>query len=71
MPRTEEKKLRERGYTIFLDTPPDLETWQRMAIRSVRPKRPDEWLAIKVSWVNNYQKGPEDAPYVPSIRVPG
>ena len=40
----------------------------RLTERGKPLKQRGEWLAFKVSWVNDYIKGPEDSPYVPAVR---
>jgi hypothetical protein len=62
-------KLEKRGYQIFTVNEVDAETSRRLIERRQRPKRTDEWLAIKTSWVDAMVVGPEDAPYVPAVRV--
>lgn len=64
-------KLEARGYQVFTVSAMPAEHLERLGRREIAPKRPDEWLAIKVRWVEDYQKGPKDAPYVPAIRLPG
>jgi len=63
-----EADLRKRKYTIFISTPPDFNTYRLLAERNIFNKRPDEWMAVKISWVKAYIKGPENTPYVPSVR---
>jgi hypothetical protein len=64
-----EQDLLERKYKLFTHNPVDADTARLMLERHERPKSHDEWLAIKVSWVKSHQRGPEDAPYVPALRV--
>lgn len=66
-----EKKLRQRGYRLYLENMPTNEdsTWRMLAERHEAPKTKEEWLAVKVSWVKDHIKGPVDRPYVPAIRT--
>jgi hypothetical protein len=70
IPPKVEEKLRKRGYQIFLLDIED-DYLRKLFQRHIAPKRPDEWIAVKSTWVKPHQKGPEDAAYVPAIRVPG
>lgn len=62
-------KLRKRGYQIFLNQITD-EFIRKLFERHISPKSPDEWVAVLSTWVDAYQKGPENAPYIPAIRTP-
>jgi hypothetical protein len=64
-------KLEKRGYSVYTFESVPAEHLERLGRRQLGPKKPDEWLAIKTAWVTDYQKGPDDAPYVPAVRVPG
>lgn len=68
-PETEEK-LRKRGYQVFLLDIED-DYLRKLFQRHITPKRPDEWIAVKSTWVKPHQKGPENAPLVPALRVTG
>lgn len=65
-------KLEKRGYRVYTMT--DLSAEDMRLITSPRrkkfipPKRVDEWMAILSYRIDQYQKGPEDAPYVPALR---
>jgi len=63
-----EADLRKRKYRIFTSTPIDFDCYRLLTERNIFNKRPDEWMAIKISWVESYVKGPADAPYIPSVR---
>lgn len=67
IPEKRRRELEKRGYTIFFGALDDRHA-KLLAERFVRPKTPDEWMALKVCWVRPYTKGPEDAPYVPAVR---
>lgn len=64
-----EAKLRKSGYQIFVNQITD-EFIAKLFQRHITPKSPDEWIAVKSSWIDSYQKGPDDAPYVPAVRTP-
>ena len=68
MPDRDRSKLTMRGYRIFEGTVP-LEVAHALAVRHKPPKRDDEWIAVKTTTVKAFQKGPEDKPYVPSVRT--
>lgn len=63
------KRLEKRGYMFFTDAWP---AGLAEACRSRGHEDPQkgEWLAIRVVKVKAHLKGPEDAEYVPSLRVP-
>lgn len=61
--------LEKRKYVIFTLDEPDVETYRLLMQRGLVHKRPGEWLAVKRCWVKPFVKGPEDAPYVPSVRT--
>ena len=60
--------LRAKRYKIFTTEPVDLETWQHLQRRGVEAKKVGEWMAVLVSWRQDYIKGPPDKPYVPAVR---
>ena len=62
-------KLLKRGYSLYTLEKPSAEDAERLHLRGMQPKRPHEWVAVKAAWVESYIKGPEDKPYVPSIRL--
>jgi hypothetical protein len=62
-------KLEKRGYKLFTVTDPDGETQRRLIERRQPRKRAYEWIAVKVTWIDQCVVGPEDAPYVPAVRV--
>lgn len=62
-------KLEQRGYKVFTINAPDAETQRRLIERRQRPKRSDEWIAIKTTWVDPHVVGDESLPYVPAVRV--
>ena len=65
------KKLLKRGYKVYEHTKPSDETNARLLKRGFVTKKSDEWLAIKVIWVDEHQRGPEDGPYIPALRTTG
>lgn len=63
--------LLRRGYRVYdgrLVKPYDA---PRLAERDIRLPAAGEWLAVKVSWVKDHQRGPADGRYVPALRVAG
>lgn len=62
-------KLVTRGYRIFEKPSIPFEAARALELRGKPPKRDDEWVALKVTSVRAFQKGPEDKPYVPSTHV--
>jgi hypothetical protein len=69
LPEKERKKLTDRGYKIYEGEIDDSDL-KKLFQRQVAPKRINEWVAVLSTWVDSYQKGPENAPYIPAIRVP-
>jgi len=64
-----EKVLRKRKYQLFLDDAQvPFDVWQKLEARGVPPKKANEWLAVLVSFRQDFVKGPEDKPLVPSVR---
>lgn len=66
--KTEQKLLRYE-YRFILGKP-DAEDAARLGSRALPPKRSDEWMAIKVRWIEDMVVGDEKLPYVPAVRVP-
>lgn len=65
-------KLRKLDYKIFTVEQLDAETLRRLHERDVPFKKSDEWLAIKVSWVDSYMSSLDPKlPYVPAVRKLG
>jgi hypothetical protein len=64
-----ERKLLKYGYR-FIVGKPDGDDAARLAYRAIPPKRSDEWLAIKVRWIEDVVVGDEKLPYIPAVRVP-
>lgn len=69
MPADAKDILTQRGYTIYTINPMSQEHIHMLLERGIPVKRSSEWLAILVSWVKDYTKGPADGPFVPSVRV--
>lgn len=63
-------KLKKREYKIFTTNKLDADTYERLHKRNMAYKRADEWLAIKVSWVEEHLNcnNPE-VPYIPAVRT--
>jgi hypothetical protein len=68
----ERADLLDRGYKIFEQgQQTDAVTTVEMERRRLKPKRDDEWLAVLLTWRDDFVKGPADKPYVPSVhRIP-
>jgi hypothetical protein len=60
--------LLRRHYRLYTLEHPSPEDAERLRERGVSPKRHGEWLAILVTQVGAFKRGPDDAPYVPAIR---
>lgn len=56
-------------YQWFDDTSPPLddETAILLQKRAISPRKPGEWMAILKRRVDDYERGPEDGPYVPAV----
>ena len=66
------EKLERLGYQIYTIEKLSAEMLVRFAERSIPFKRVDEWMAIKVTWVNAHiSPGDESLPYVPALRTMG
>lgn len=65
------QRLLRRGYSVFSAiNPPDSAALAVLMKRRLPPPRPNEWVAVKRKFVDAFQKGPADKPYVPSVRRP-
>jgi len=65
-------KLKKRDYKIFTTNALDLDTYRRLSERGLPYKKADEWLAIKVTWVETHMSSNDPKlPYIPAVRVPG
>lgn len=69
LPERDIEILAKRRYTIYTTNPLSEEHDQMLVDRGIADKRENEWMAILVSWVNHYEKGPKDKPLIPSIRL--
>jgi hypothetical protein len=58
-------------YLVFKDSHPQGELAKELWRRGVKPKREDEWMAVLVSRITDYVKGPDDKPLIPSTRRSG
>jgi len=67
--------LKPRGngarYQIYEEMHPSDELAKQLWRRGVKPKGDNEWMAVLVSRVQDYVKGPVDAPFIPSTRRSG
>jgi hypothetical protein len=75
-PKVEAKLRKPRpgsrnSYLIFKDSHPQGTLSKELWRRGVKPKEPDEWMAVLVSRIGDYVKGPEDRPLIPSTRRSG
>ena len=62
------KWCEDRKYKLYEDRI-DSETYKLLEMRPhIKPKLPDEWMAVKVTWVDSFVNGPKDAEYIPTIR---
>lgn len=66
---SEKNNLTSKGYSVYTYTQPTTEEIALIAQRGKEQKKRGEWLAVKVVWVDAYIKGPEDKPYIPSLKV--
>jgi hypothetical protein len=69
MPAKTRAKLQRAGYRVYGVEPCKRYDERRLVERALPPKSASEWLAVKVSWVAHYEKGPEAAPHVPALRI--
>jgi hypothetical protein len=60
--------LKSRGYNIYEDEISGEDYLRLMKRPDVPPKQPDEWIALKTTWVKSFVNGPKEAPYVPAVR---
>jgi len=64
------EKLQRAEYRIWTLDEPDSNAYRQLMERGQPPKAPNEWIAILTRWIDPTVVGPEDAPYVPAIRIP-
>ena len=69
MPQEAREVLAARKYTIYTINSMVERHTRMLAERGVSPKRPHEWVAVLETWVRDHMKGPDDGPFVPSVRV--
>ena len=71
LPLSEEDReaLHARKYDIYTLAPLSQRHAQLLADRGIQGKRTGEWMAILVSWVKDHRRGPDNAPFVPAVRV--
>jgi hypothetical protein len=63
------KLLHKRGYRVYINEPMKAYDVARLVKRGISPKRRNEMVAIKVSWVRDHMNSlDENLPYVPAIR---
>jgi len=61
-------RLQSRGYEVFETDPLDAETYHKVVVRGHLAKKRDEWMAVLSHWVKPHVRGPEEAPYIRSVR---
>ncbi len=64
------EKLRERGYRVYIHRELSPEDSARLHKRRMAPKSKNEWVAVLSYFRDGYEKGPEDAPFIPAMRTP-
>jgi len=69
LPADVREELERRRYTIYTINEMSQEHARLLLERGIPVKRSSEWLAVLVSWVKSHEKGPEDGPFVPSVRL--
>jgi hypothetical protein len=65
---THEEKLVARKYRIYKGGGVQAQDMSRLYERQIQSPAPHEWLAVLVSVVKEYERGPKDAEFVPSCR---
>ncbi len=69
--KLERQLRRDKRRKIFTDYNPDVDTSIHMAKRGIKPKGKNEWLAILIYWRSDHRRGPDEGPYIPSVRKSG
>lgn len=67
-PKLEQQLRRDKRRKIYTHERPDAETAQHLLKRGISPKKVDEWMSVLIYWRKDHRRGPEDGPYVPSVR---
>jgi hypothetical protein len=70
-PKMEARLRKNKHRKLFIMDSPDAETAAHLAKRGFASKRVDEWMSVLVYWRDDHRRGPEDGPYIPSIRSSG
>jgi hypothetical protein len=61
---------KKRGYRVYLTGQVKPYDAARLLKRGISPKRPDEWMALRVAWVAEHMSpANEELPYVPAARL--
>jgi len=67
-----EKALLSRGYAIYKHTRPSPEHSDGMLHRGIPPKLGNEWIAIKIRWIDSHiSPKNKELPYIPALRTSG
>ena len=69
LPADVREEMERRGYTIYSLNGMSQEHARLLLERGIPVKRSREWVALLVSWVKDHEKGPDDGPFVPSVRL--
>lgn len=68
----QQRAQRNKGQVrIFIEENLDNETRQRLSDRGIPPKRPDEWMVVTTTWIEDMRvpaKPPPGMPYIPAVR---
>jgi hypothetical protein len=66
-PKLEDALLKRRYKIWQSESTFTSEGYDILLSRGVEPKGLNEWIAVQLSWRSDYVKGPETAPYIPSV----
>jgi hypothetical protein len=63
-----QRALEARRYRVYVG---DLDDWagERLGIKGLPHRQAGEWIAILSTRVKPHQRGPEDGPLVPAVRL--
>lgn len=64
-----EKKLKGRKYVFYREGQIEPELEHMLSRRGLRMPVGDEWIAVRRTWVDKHERGPESAPLIPAVRV--
>ena len=63
-----ESRLRKRGYRVYTTGSIPQEDLDKLSVRGIKLRDPDEWIALLSYHREPHIKGPAGKPYVPAIR---